>query len=118
MDNQIQSSSDQSEVKTENKEKIYYSRAKQYRISNFVKEKWEGNRLVQREGPVRFYENSHITSDKAEIKHIEESSGFLNGDIILCETMKQLAELRAGNQVIRKNMRNFSDESIERVRVE
>ncbi len=110
--------SNPSEVKTENKEKIYYSRAKQYRISNFIKERWEGSRMVQREGAIKFYENSHITSDEAEIEYIEKSNGFLNGDIILCETMKQLAELRAGNQVIRKNMRNFSDESIERVRIE
>lgn len=110
------------EAKTEtlkNEERIYYSRAKQHRISNFVKEiRGNDGYIVQREGPVRFYENSRITNDPAEIVYIESSEGFKNGDITRCYTMEELQALRAGGRAIRKNMRNFSDQTVERVVIE
>lgn len=120
MENQTQSN-DPSEVKTEapkSKERIYYARAKGYQIANLVPEKWSGSRLIQREGSLRFEENQWVTSNPAEIKHIEESNGFANGDILLCKDMKEFYEIKESRRRIRQGIRTFKNEMIDRTRIE
>lgn len=119
MEDKVQSSDPQdTETEVQNDKRIYYARAERYQIANLVEEKWSGNRLVQREGPLRFEEHQFVTGKKNEIKHIEDSNGFLNGDIVLCKDMKEFYEIMQSKQRIRKGIRTFHNEMIERTRVE
>ena len=110
-----------SEVKTEtpkNEEKIYYAKAKRYQIANFVPEEWSGGRLVRREGSLQFEEHQLVTKDDAKIKHIEDSNGFANGDIILCKDMREFHQINDSKQRIRQGIRTYSNEMIDRTRIE
>ena len=72
-------------------ERIYWARASGLSIANFVKEKREGNAIVQPEASLNFNDHIKITGDPEVIKFIEGSNAFRDGRV------KRVADLKEAN---------------------
>ena len=89
---------------------IFFARARQYQIGNFVREVYEGGRLVQGEEPVRFNDNILVTSDPKVARFVRKNKRFKIA-IHECETMDEALIMKAKHQQ-RRGLREMKAEDI------
>ena len=84
-----------------NKTKIFWSRAKQLVIGNFVEAAYSGGRMITPERGLKFYGNIFTTSDPKEIEFIRGSNSFDCGDCREVETMAEAQQLIAQQNALK-----------------
>jgi len=75
------------------KPKIYWHPTTKFRLGNYVKEVSHGGRIDRSEEELVFTDHVFTATIKKEIDHIEKSGSFKNGQIQVCESIKQAATL-------------------------
>ncbi|MCK5612805.1 hypothetical protein KAR91_63620 [Candidatus Pacearchaeota archaeon] len=90
--------------------KHYFAPAKQYQIANFIKEKYEGGKMIQRESSIRFFGHICSTKDPKEIAFIESCGAFEAGVIKKCATIEEAQRLAAQADVVLTNVRTVTTE--------
>lgn len=88
--------------KEESKDRIYWARASGLSIANFVKEKREGNAIVQPEASLKFNDHIKITGDPEMIKFIEGSNAFRDGRVKRVDTLEEAYVLTAQVRKLRQ----------------
>lgn len=81
---------------------IYWARAAGLSIANFVKEKREGNAIIQPEGSLKFSDHIKITGDPEMIKFIEESNAFRDSRVKRVATLEEAYALTAQVRQLRQ----------------
>lgn len=85
----------------DNKTKIFWSRARQLVIGNFVEAEYSGGKLIRPERGLRFYANIFTTAIQKEIDFIRDSNAFECGDCREVETMEEARKLIAQQNALK-----------------
>lgn len=88
------------------KQTVYWAPAKRYQIGNFIPEERSGGHITQGEEPLQFRNHLYITKDPIVIKFIEKSRGFLNGQVVRCESVAE-AEILTNGVKARRQKKDY-----------
>lgn len=92
----------------------YWSKAEKHQIANFKKEKKEGGNIIQPETPLRFSNHYRFAEGEKEVKFVEESDSFKNGDVIKVASAKEANILTAKQHKLKlETMRQSKIEEVD-----
>ena len=79
------------------KEKIYWHPCKTLHIGNYVKEAKKGGEIDRPEEELIFKDHIFVAKTQKDITFIEKCRSFKNGQIQLCESMRQATSLTSAH---------------------
>lgn len=91
-------------------EVIFWSKAKQTKIANFIPEKRAMNGdLISREGPLGFNEHLFVTTNAAEIAYMRACDAIKSGDVREVKSIDEANQLTMGIQASKTKTDHVSE---------
>lgn len=88
------------------KQVIFWAPAKLYQVGNFIPEERSGGHITRGEEPLQFRNHLYITKDPKIIEYIRKSRGYVNGQVVECDSMAA-AETLTSSVKARRQKKNY-----------